>query len=87
MPRAAARAGDGLHLVEDHGRGLFALACGGLEAHRVDRAVHLGYAEYLGDLLFDGRPLAHVDRLAAEGTCLRQPLLVEVAHDDDGGAE
>src|ERR687894_1899598 len=83
----AAGAGDGLDLVEDHGRGFFALAGGGLEAHRVDRGVHLGYAEYVGYLLLDGRPLADVDRLAAEAARLRQPVFVQVAHDDDRRAQ
>src|SRR5918998_889578 len=83
----AARAGYGLDLVEDHRRGLFALARGGLEAHRVHRGVHLGYAEDAGDLLLYGRPLAHVDRLATEGPRLRQPVLVQVAHDNDGRAK
>src|SRR5215208_7862008 len=78
---------DGLDLVQDHGRSLFAFPCGGLEAYGVDRAVDLGHAEDLGDLIRELRALADVDGLATERASLREPLLVQVADDDDGRAE
>src|SRR5690606_36979017 len=58
----------------------------GLEADGVHGAVHLGHAEDLLDLVLRV-PLGHVDGLAAEAAGLLQPFLVQVADDDDGGAE
>ena len=47
-----------------------------LEADGVNRAVDLGLADDLGDLLVQLRVLGDVYGLAAEGARLRQPLLV-----------
>lgn len=58
-----------------------------LEPDAVDGRVDLGDAEDLLDLLGHVGVLRQVDRLAAEGAGLRQPLRVHVADDHDGGAE
>ena len=57
-----------------------------LETHRVDGAVDLRLTEDLLDLVLRVA-LRHVDGLAAEAAGLREPFLVEVADDHDGGAE
>ena len=85
----ATRSGDLHERVEDGGRGLggrVRTVTAGLEAHGVDAAVDLGHAQDLLDLL--GRvALRHVDGLAAEAAGLRQPVLIQVAHDYDRSAQ
>ena len=57
-----------------------------LETDRVDAAVDLGDTQDLLDLL-GGRALRDVHGLAAEAAGLGQPVLVEITHKHDGGAE
>src|SRR5918997_3573127 len=82
----SAGAGDRLDLVQNHRRGFLARLGRSLEADGVHRAVDLGLAEDARDLLLH-RPLRYVDSLASEGPRLREALLVEIAHDHDGGAQ
>src|SRR3712207_4012738 len=81
--------GDVHQRVEHRGRGLglrVLAVAPGLEADRVDAAVHLGLAQDLRDLVLRVA-LRDVDGLAAEAAGLGQPVGVEVADDDDGRAE
>jgi hypothetical protein len=58
-----------------------------LEPDGVDGTVDLVGVEDVGDLVFQGGVGTDVDRLAAEGLCLLQPVGVEVTDDDDCGTE
>ena len=75
--------------VQHRGRalltGILAVAAG-LEADRVHTAVDRGHAQDLLDLVLRFA-LSQVDGLTAEAAGLRQPLLIQVGDDHDGGPQ
>src|SRR5215212_4467931 len=75
--------------VEDRRRSLHCVGSvpARLEAYGVHRAVDLGLAEYLGDLLLKRCLHTDVDRLAAERTRLLQTLILQITHDHNRGPE